>query len=159
EIPQVASVQISGIWLPARLVGGDYYDVRKFGSNKVAICIGDVVGKGMPAAMLMSNLQAQVKAYASESRPPKDVCEQVNQLTGNNIGTGKFISFFYGLLDGAARTMTYTNAGHNPPILVRRDGKVIRLEEGGAILGVFPEYEYMRRKSSWHLATAWLCSP
>jgi sigma-B regulation protein RsbU (phosphoserine phosphatase) len=124
-------------------VGGDYFDVRKFGSNKVALCIGDVAGKGMPAAMLMSNLQAQVKAYASDIRPPKDVCDQINRLTTNNNRVGKFITFFYGLLDGASRRFTYTNAGHNPPLLVRRDGKVVRLEEGGAILGVFPEYEYM----------------
>jgi hypothetical protein len=142
DIPQIPNMQISGVWHPARLVGGDYYDVLQFGAHKVALCIGDVVGKGMPAAMLMSNLQAGVKAYASEFRTPRDLCEQVNRLTSRNIGVGKFITFFYGLLDGEARRLTYTNAGHNPPVLVRRDGKVLRLDTGGALLGVFPDWKY-----------------
>jgi serine phosphatase RsbU (regulator of sigma subunit) len=142
DIPQIPNMQISGVWNPARLVGGDYYDVLRFGAHKVALCIGDVVGKGMPAAMLMSNLQAGVKAYASEFTTPKGLCEQVNRLTSRNIGVGKFITFFYGLLDGEARRLTYTNAGHNPPVLVRRDGKVRRLDTGGALLGVFPDWKY-----------------
>ncbi len=142
EIPQTANLQLSGVWIPARVVGGDYYDVIRFRSDKVALCIGDVAGKGLPAAMLMSNLQAQVKAYASEFIAPKDLCERVNRLTANNIGDGRFITFFYSLVDGATRRVTYTNAGHNPPILIRHDGKIIRLNEGGAVLGVFQDWQY-----------------
>jgi serine phosphatase RsbU (regulator of sigma subunit) len=143
EIPQIPNMQISGIWHPARLVGGDYYDVLKFGTHKVALCIGDVVGKGMAAAMLMSNLQAAVKAYAFECTAPKDLCEQVNRLTSKNIEVGKFITFFYGLVDGESRRLTYTNAGHNAPILVQHDGKVLQLNTGGALLGVFPDWKYV----------------
>ena len=90
----------------------------------------------------MSNLQAGVKAYASEFTTPKNLCEQVNLLTSRNIGVGKFITFFYGLLDGRARRLTYTNAGHNAPLLVRHDGTVLRLDTGGAVLGVFPDWKY-----------------
>jgi serine phosphatase RsbU (regulator of sigma subunit) len=142
EIPQAPGVQIAGVWLPARIVGGDYYDVLKFGPDKVAVCIGDVVGKGLPAAMLMSNLQAQVKVYASEVTMPGVLCEQVNRLTANHIGVGKFITFFYALLDSVSRQLSYTNAGHSAPILVRRNGEVRRLTEGGPLLGVFPDATY-----------------
>jgi serine phosphatase RsbU (regulator of sigma subunit)/DNA-binding winged helix-turn-helix (wHTH) protein len=142
EIPQLAGFQISGAWQPARLVSGDYYDVLKFDEHRVALCIGDVVGKGMPAALLMSNLQAAVKAFAYGRTAPMDLCEQVNRLISNNIGRGKFITFFYALVDGEARRLVYTNAGHNPPILLRPDGAVQRLDEGGPVLGMFPEWKY-----------------
>jgi serine phosphatase RsbU (regulator of sigma subunit) len=142
EIPQVPGIHISCTWLPARFVGGDYYDVLKLGAGKTALCIGDVVGKGMPAALLMSNLQATVKAFASDSIAPKDICEQINRLTSQNISPGKFITFFYGLIDEESRHLTYTNAGHNPPIVVRRDGTILRLDVGGMVLGVFPDSQY-----------------
>jgi serine phosphatase RsbU (regulator of sigma subunit)/DNA-binding winged helix-turn-helix (wHTH) protein len=142
EIPSIAGYQISGAWQPARTVSGDYYDVLKFDEHRVALCIGDVVGKGMPAALLMSNLQAAVRVLASPSAKPEAVCEQVNRLTLNNIAEGKFITFFYGLVDTQARLLTYTNAGHNPPIMLRRDRTVLRLDEGGAVLGVFPDPMY-----------------
>ncbi len=142
EIPQIGGFQISGRWQPARLVSGDYYDVFRLDEHKVALCIGDVVGKGMPAALLMSNLQAAVKAFASPSVTPRELCEQVNRLTSNNIGRGKFVTFFYAVVDGETRRLTYTNAGHNPPILLRRNGTAARLEEGGALLGVFPDWKY-----------------
>jgi serine phosphatase RsbU (regulator of sigma subunit) len=142
EIPQIAGFQICGTWQPARLVSGDYYDVFRLDEHKVALCIADVVGKGMPAALLMSNLQAAVKAFASASTTPQALCDQVNRLTSNNIGRGKFITFFYAVVDGETRHLVYTNAGHNPPILLRHDGEVLRLDEGGALLGVFPEWKY-----------------
>ena len=142
EIPQIAGFQISGAWQPARLVSGDYYDVFRLDQHKIAFCIGDVVGKGMPAALLMSNLQATVKAFASACTTPRELCDQVNRLISNSIGRGKFITFFYAVVDGEARHLVYTNAGHNPPILVRHDGEVLRLDEGGALLGVFPEWKY-----------------
>lgn len=144
EIPQVVGLQISGDWRPARLVSGDYYDVLKFDERRMAFCIGDVVGKGIPAALLMSSLQAAVKAFASACTPPVDLCQQVNRLISKSIAPGKFITFFYGLVDGEVRRLTYTNAGHNPPILVRYDGTVVRLDEGGALLGVFPDWKYLQ---------------
>jgi len=144
EIPQIAGYQISGAWQPARIVSGDYYDVLKFDDHRVALCIGDVVGKGMPAALLMANLQAAVKVLASASIKPEVLCEQLNRLTLNNIDQGKFITFFYGLVDSEAQRLTYANAGHNPPIMLCRDGTVLRLDQGGAVLGVFPDPRYLQ---------------
>jgi phosphoserine phosphatase RsbU/P len=142
EIPQIPGFEISGAWKPARLVGGDYFDVLDFGKDGVALCIADVAGKGMPAALLMSNLQAAIRSLAAESEGPQDLCARLNQLVCSNTAADKFITFFYGLIDATTRKLAYSNAGHNSPILLRRDGSSIRLPEGGAALGIFPEWQY-----------------
>jgi phosphoserine phosphatase RsbU/P len=142
EIPQIPGYQISGAWKPARLVGGDYFDVLDFGKDRVALCIADVVGKGMPAALLMSNLQAAIKAVAADSVPPQELCAKLNRFMCTNTAADKFITLFYGLIDAPTRKLVYTNAGHNSPILLRRDGSLVRLPEGGVALGIFPEWRY-----------------
>ena len=142
EIPQIDGHQVFGAWQPASAVGGDYFDVLGFGRRRLALCIADVVGKGMPAALLMSNLQAAVKAFATEALPPRDLAAKVNHVLASNIAANKFITFFYGLHDGERRLLRYTNAGHNPPVLLRPDGSHLRLHEGGAVLGVFQEWSY-----------------
>ena len=144
EIPQIPGYQISGTWNPARVVSGDYYDVLTFADNRVGICIGDVTGKGIPAAMLMANLQAAVRAFASDTVEPGLLCERINGLLANNIEPGRFITFFYAVLDGESNRLLYTNAGHNPPILLRPTGEVLRLDEGGMVLAIRPEVEYLQ---------------
>jgi serine phosphatase RsbU (regulator of sigma subunit) len=131
QFPRVDGFEITGRAQPARSVGGDYFDILALGEGKTAVCIGDVAGKGMPAALLMANLQAAVKATAGPNVAPSRLCENVKRVVGDNLSGGKFISFFYGVIDSAARTLTYTNAGHNPPILARADGAVERLMRGG----------------------------
>jgi sigma-B regulation protein RsbU (phosphoserine phosphatase) len=142
EIPQLLGFEIAGAWQPARVVGGDYYDILRFGPETLGICIGDVAGKGMPAALLMSNLQAAFRGFASPSLAPEELCERLNSLICRNIATDRFITFFYAQLDGPARRLRYTNAGHNAPIVSHRDGTHDRLLEGGGILGVFPTQEF-----------------
>lgn len=142
QIPQVPGLELSGSWRPARVVGGDYFDVFELGPKALGLCIGDVSGKGMPAALLMSNLQAIVKALASESVSPKELVEKANRVMCHNTTEGKFITLFYALLDVEARTLRFTNAGHNAPILTAHDGAQVRLEEGGLILGAFQESSY-----------------
>ena len=142
QIPQIQGYEISGGWQPASAVGGDYFDSLKFTESKVALCIADVSGKGMPAALLMSNLQAAVKAFASESIQPRDLCSKVNRVICSNIAPNKFITFFYCLHDASKKRLVYSNAGHNAPILVRQDGSFVRLHEGGAVLGVFQDWNY-----------------
>ncbi len=142
RIPQIPGYEISGAWRPARLVSGDYFDVLQFGQDHLALCIADVVGKGMPAALLMSNLQAAIKAVASELARPDDVCARLNRVVCDNTAADKFITLFYGLFNAASRKLVYTNAGHNSPVLRRRDGTAIRLPEGGVALGIFPESQY-----------------
>jgi len=142
EIPQMPGLEISGSWRPARIVGGDYFDVFKFGASRLGLCIADVSGKGMPAALLMSNLQAVVKALAAENTSPKELVEKVNRLMSRNTTEAKFITLFYGLLDVDRKTLQYANAGHNAPVLTREDGVQVRLEQGGLIVGAFQESVY-----------------
>jgi sigma-B regulation protein RsbU (phosphoserine phosphatase) len=144
EIPQLAGYEISGAWLPARVVGGDYFDVHAFSEIKLAMSIADVSGKGMSAALLMSNLQAALRATASEQIPPEQVCAKVNRIICDNVSPGRFITAFYGLLDASRNRLVFTNAGHNTPILARRDGSWLRLGEGGPPLGLFPDWSYGR---------------
>ena len=142
EIPRMPGLEISGSWRPARIVGGDYFDVIKFGASRLGLCIADVSGKGMPAALLMSNLQAVVKALAAENTSPKELVEKVNRVMWHNTKEDKFITLFYGLLDIDRKTLQYANAGHNAPILTREDGVQVRLEQGGLIVGAFQESVY-----------------
>jgi len=142
KIPQLPGYEIACAWQPARAVAGDYYDVMKLSENSLGICIADVVGKGMPAALLMSNLQAIVRAMASEDMPPKQLCEKVNRVISSNMTPGKFITFFYCLLDAQKKKLVYTNAGHNRPILFHHDGTWIELKAGGLALGMSRERNY-----------------
>jgi sigma-B regulation protein RsbU (phosphoserine phosphatase) len=142
EIPQIEGCEVSALWLPAREVSGDYFDILKFSEQTAALCIADVMGKGMPAALLMSNIQAAVKSLASTGSATNVLCEQVNRLVCNNVDDGKFITFFYCIIDTVARKLFYTNAGHHAPMLVRRDGEIVRLTEGGPVLGLIPDYVY-----------------
>ena len=142
SIPQQAGYEIAGAWQPAQSIGGDYYDVLEFDESTLGLCIADVAGKGLPAALLMSNLQAAVRGLASPSLPPDGLCARLNSLVCHNTGNDRFITFFYAQLDGPARLLKYTNAGHNAPILLHRDGAYERLETGGGVLGVFPHQTF-----------------
>lgn len=137
EIPQVAGYEIATSWQSARVVSGDYFDVLALGQNMLGLCIADVAGKGIPAALLMSNLQAAVRGLSSPSLAPDALCNNLNSLVWRNTHTDRFITLFYAHLEGKTRRLCYANAGHNPPIVLRRDGSQERLQEGGGVLGVF----------------------
>jgi sigma-B regulation protein RsbU (phosphoserine phosphatase) len=142
QVPQIDGWELAVSWQPASGVGGDCFDTIRFGDTRLALTIADVVGKGIPAALLMSNLQAAVRAFASEAIEPQALCQQVNRILCGNIAEGRFISFFYCVLDATAGVLTYTNAGHYLPMLVRADGTVERLGIGGPVLGVLAEADY-----------------
>ncbi|HEV2233765.1 MAG TPA: PP2C family protein-serine/threonine phosphatase, partial [Terriglobia bacterium] len=133
---------IAGAWQPAKMVGGDYYDVFKLSETQLALVVADVSGKGVPAALLMSNLQATAKAYATLEFSPKSLCDKVNRAICKSISSGKYITFFYAVLDLEGHRLTYTNAGHNPPLIAGRDGVCRRLEAGGVVLGFFADAGY-----------------
>jgi sigma-B regulation protein RsbU (phosphoserine phosphatase) len=141
-LPQIDGWEIASSWQPAAGVGGDCYDAIAFGRTRLGLSIADVVGKGIPAALLMSNLQAAVRAFATDAAQPAELCHLVNRILCGNIAEGRFISFFYCIVDSDLGTMTFANAGHYPPILIRANGLVERLEPGGAVLGVFPDGAY-----------------
>ena len=142
EIPQLAGYEIAATWQSARVVGGDYFDVLPFDGEMCGLCIADVAGKGLPAAMLMSNLQAAVRGLASPSLAPEDLCLRLNALLCRNMASDRFVTLFYAQLDGRSRRLRYVSAGHNPPFVVRRDGSHERLREGGGVLGVFANQSF-----------------
>jgi sigma-B regulation protein RsbU (phosphoserine phosphatase) len=137
EIPQMPGFEIASAWQSARLVGGDYFDILPLDERTLGLCIADVAGKGMPAALLMSNLQAAVRGLSSLSVAPNLLCNRLNSIVYRNTESDRFITFFYAQLDAPARRLTYVNAGHNAPFVVRSDGSHERLREGGTVLGVF----------------------
>jgi phosphoserine phosphatase RsbU/P len=141
-LPQPAGVEIAGAWQPAREVGGDYFDVIQLDKDRFGICIGDVAGKGITAALLMANLQASFRAFATVEASPQAVCTKLNKFLCANIASGKFITFFYAVLDANSRTLTYENAGHSPGHLLRSDGTTETLQGGGAVLGALPDWAY-----------------
>jgi sigma-B regulation protein RsbU (phosphoserine phosphatase) len=141
-MPEVRGCQIAALWTPASGIGGDCYDVIRFSDRRVALSIADVVGKGLPAALLMSNLQAAVRAFATAAVDPHDVCTSVNRLLCRNIASGKFVTFCYAVIDTDAQLIAYANAGHFPPVLRHANGRVERLEPTGLVLGVAADWAY-----------------
>jgi sigma-B regulation protein RsbU (phosphoserine phosphatase) len=142
KLPQLPGAQISGAWQPAREVSGDYFDVIQLDEKRIGICVGDVAGKGITAALLMANLQASFRAFATGEATPQVVCTKLNKFLCANIASGKFVSFFYAVLDAEKRTLVYENAGHCPGLLLRKDGGSESLRGGGAVLGALPDWVY-----------------
>jgi sigma-B regulation protein RsbU (phosphoserine phosphatase) len=142
NIPQVKDYEIAGMTQPVRYVGGDFYDVVRISETQTVLCIADVAGKGMPAALLMSSLQAALKPLMWDTRSPREVCSRLNRILCEIAPVGKFVSFFYAVLDSKDNRLTYCNAGHNPPVLVRGNGEVSELNAAGAVLGQFPDWVY-----------------
>ena len=139
--PQVAGIDLSVTWLPADGVGGDCFDTLGFG-DVLGVSIADIAGKGLPAALLMSNLQAAVRAFAQENVSPSSINNSINRLLCRNMASGRFATFCYARIEPAARRVVYSNAGHNPPLLIRPGGSVETLAEGGMVLGIFPDNQY-----------------
>src|SRR5262245_15670006 len=147
-VPQIDGCEVAWHWQPASGVGGDCYDAIDFGPTRIGLSIADVTGKGIPAALLMSNLQAADRAFATDASRPSELCQQVNQILCGRIAEGRFISFFYCVVDTSLGTLTYSNAGHYAPLLMHADGSLERLIEGGPVLGVLPDAVYEQGRVS-----------
>jgi serine phosphatase RsbU (regulator of sigma subunit) len=141
-LPNNEHFQLAGNWQPAGGFGGDCYDATLLGPTTLTLSIADVAGKGLPAALLMSSLQAAVRAFALDSTPPASICTSVNRLLCGQMIAGRFATMCFLRLDRARQLLTFANAGHNPPLLARSTGTVERLTSTGTVLGVFPEVEF-----------------
>jgi phosphoserine phosphatase RsbU/P len=138
KLPMIPQFDIAALTISSKEVGGDYYDVITRVQDEYVLAIGDVSGKGTPAALLMANVQAALRALAPLCSSVAETTGQINDLTcANTRGGSRFITFFWGILNAKSRQFRYTNAGHNPPYLVRNNGTMEKLEEGGMILGIF----------------------
>ncbi len=142
QIPQGPNFEISAMNIPSKDVGGDYYDFIRFNDDLIGIAIGDISGKGIAGAMLMSNLQATLRASVWQFREPAEVMKRINMQIANTTSAEKFATFFYGILDAKKLTFTFTNAGHNYPIIKQQNGQFCHLTEGGLVIGVNPNFDY-----------------
>jgi len=146
----IEGLQVAVEWQPATTVGGDYIAAFNIDDEHAALCVADVVGKGLPAALLMANFQAALKSLAAQNLPPSEVAARLNDLLYANIPLHKFITAFYAVVNIPNRTLAFSNAGHNPPLLVRRDGECVRLEAGGSVLGAFPNTPFAQQEIQLH---------
>ncbi|HVP37137.1 MAG TPA: GAF domain-containing SpoIIE family protein phosphatase [Terriglobales bacterium] len=140
--PSIRGMEITGLSLPAKEVGGDYYDFIQIDDNHLGLAIADVSGKGTPAALLMANLQACLRGQALLNRSVKDTVTKANFMLSRFMEAGKFITLFYGILYLKEKRFIYTNAGHNFPIVLRSGGDLKKLEKGGLILGISESSKY-----------------
>jgi sigma-B regulation protein RsbU (phosphoserine phosphatase) len=141
-LPEVDGCQMAALWQPASAFGGDCYDMLRFSNTRLGLSIADVAGKGLPAALLMANLQASVRAFATDDARPETVTRQVNRALCRHTPLDRFVTFFYAMIDTSTKTLACSNAGHNPPILVSADGSVSRPATGGMVLGVLENNSY-----------------
>jgi sigma-B regulation protein RsbU (phosphoserine phosphatase) len=143
--PTGESFELAGYNLPSKEVGGDYYDFIPLTDDRIGIAIGDISGKGIPAAILMSNLQASFRISAGQGALPSDVVRQVNGQIAKTTSIEKFATFFYGIFNPKTYSFEYTNAGHNYPILLRKNGSHSMLKEGGLVIGVVEKADYQTK--------------
>jgi sigma-B regulation protein RsbU (phosphoserine phosphatase) len=142
EMPRLAGYDIAGKSVPAKEVGGDYFDFLEIDPNQLAFCLGDVSGKGLPAALLMANLQATIRGQATAGSPLTSCLERANAQLYRTTSAEKFATLFFGCLDTAGHVLHYCNAGHNYPLLLRRQAEPLRLSAGGVALGCFSEFPF-----------------
>ena len=140
--PTVRGLDLAGYNAPCRTVGGDYYDFFPYGPGRIAMAVGDVSGKGMPASLLMMGLQARVQVLIEEPKSLADVMTRLNRITSTNCPANRFISLFFCILDSDTGDLTFANAGHNPPLILRANGENEQLSGSGPVLGITPSTEY-----------------
>jgi len=148
EAPKLEGYDLAGFNLPCRTVGGDYYDFLSYKDGRLGLVVGDVAGKGLPAALMMSSLQARVQMLVETAPDPAAAVTILNRNLAERALLGRFITFFYGLLDTETGQLQYSNAGHNPPLLLRTNGKVDELPGSGMVMGIFPANSYTCRETT-----------
>jgi sigma-B regulation protein RsbU (phosphoserine phosphatase) len=142
RLPLAAGLDYCGECRPAREVGGDYYDFLELSHGRLGIAIGDVSGKGVGAALMMASLEASLRALASVVQDPADLMGRVNSLVCQASSTNRYATLFYAEYDPATHRLTYVNAGHNAPVVLRDCSgtcQVLRLEIGGPVIGLLPQ--------------------
>lgn len=142
----IEGLQVAVKWQPATTVGGDYIAAFMIDDKHAALCVADVVGKGLPAALLMANFQAALKSLIAQHLSPAEVSTRLNEVLYANIPLHKFVTAFYAVINIPERKLTFTNAGHNPSLLVRADGECVRLDAGGSVLGAFLNLSFTQQE-------------
>ena len=149
SLPQPAGWELAAVSIPSRVMGGDYYDVLELADGRLAVAIADVSGKGAAAAMLMAALQASLGTLLKEGLSVEVTTSRLNSALCDRMPDATFITFFLAFIDMRSGEIEYCSAGHDPPLLcdLEEDSVVSRLSQGGLILGVIPEAEYLMGKA------------
>jgi sigma-B regulation protein RsbU (phosphoserine phosphatase) len=140
--PKVPGYQIAGRSNPAKDVGGDYFDFIQIDEHRLAFCIADISGKGIPAAILMANVQASLRGQAKLDRSCKECVSFTSDILFHNTAPNKFATLFYGILNSKTHDISYCNGGHNEPFLLSIDNKSTKLSVGGLVAGIVPSYPF-----------------
>ncbi len=148
NLPALPGYDIAGISIPAKQVGGDYYDFISVPGDRLVFCLGDVSGKGIPAALLMANLQATLRGQTIGSSCARECLEHSNTLLYNSTDSEKFATLFYAILDTRAHRLCFANAGHNYPFLITHKGEIQRLKSIGIPLGFLERFEFSEHSIS-----------
>lgn len=142
-LPEIPRLQVAAYTQPAEIVGGDYYDFFRFRNGNYGFAIADVMGKGMPASLLMASLQASLRILAPDHDSPLAVMQRLNALFAHNTQLIKFITIFIGSFDAATGVLEYCNAGHNPPLLIKRPAQgPVWLKPTGAAIGLVENFTF-----------------
>jgi serine phosphatase RsbU (regulator of sigma subunit)/uncharacterized glyoxalase superfamily protein PhnB len=142
HLPPLETLDYAGVCIQAREVGGDYYDFLNLGQSRLGLVIGDTSGKGIGAALLMANLQANLRSQSAIAmQQPQRFLQSVNRLFSENTTDSAYATLFFGEYDDCSRRLRYANCGHYSPFLLRRDNKLERLNSTGTVLGLFREWD------------------
>ncbi|SDJ77475.1 sigma-B regulation protein RsbU (phosphoserine phosphatase) [Catalinimonas alkaloidigena] len=147
SLPNSDFLSLKADYWPHHSVGGDYYDCIDLTNDRFLMCVADVSGKGIPAALLMSNFQASLRTLARQTTDLVRIVKELNHQIRENSNGENFITFFGALCDRSAKTLTYVNAGHNPPVLVKTDGSYQLLESGTTVLGIFETLPFVQQET------------
>ena len=142
EDPHVEGYDIAGYSLPAKEVGGDYYDFIEIDDSRLALCLGDISGKGIPASLLMANLQATLRGQAVSCASCAECLKKSNRFLYHSTNIQKFATLFYAVLDTKNDQLCYSRAGHPPPVFLKSDNSMKKLNAGGMVLGFQEEVNY-----------------
>src|SRR5262245_36712797 len=140
SVPPIRTLEYAGMCIQARQVGGDYYDFLNLGGDRFGLVIGDVSGKGIAAALLMANLQANLRGQCAIASEPLALLSAVNQLFCKSTATGAYATLFFAEYDDSTRRLRYANCGHLPALVLRDDNRVERLESTATVVGLFEDW-------------------
>ena len=141
-VPDVPGYEVGVAWRFAEHLGGDAYELAPLPGGRMGVAIADVCGKGTPAALLMASAHATLRDLMALPLPPDEVCARLDQALSTRLAPDRFVSLVYAVLDQPRGALAYANAGHPPPLLLRADGSVLRLDQGGPVLGLLPDARY-----------------
>ena len=141
-LPTVPGYAVGAAWRFAERLGGDAFELAALPEGRVAVAIADVCGKGTPAALLMASAHATLRDLMTTKVAPREVCRRLDSALAARLAPDRFVSLVHAVLDRSRATLTYTNAGHPPPLLLRADGTVHRLDQGGPVLGMIQDARY-----------------